>query len=63
MRIPDTSLIIDLIRHKPDALTVLETIEEDGETPATTSITILELYRGAYLSSSPKKNQNAIEAI
>jgi hypothetical protein len=54
MPVLDTSFIIDLIRHKPEAFRVLETIEKEGLTPATTSITILELYRGAYLSSSPE---------
>ncbi len=63
MPVLDTSLIIDLIRHKPDALRALETIEKEGLNPATTSITILELYRGAYLSASPEKNLREIEAI
>lgn len=59
----DTSFLIDLIRHKPDALMILRTIEEEGMTPGITPITILELYRGAYISSSPEKNQKEIEAI
>ncbi|MCP1716264.1 putative nucleic acid-binding protein [Methanocalculus alkaliphilus] len=59
----DTSFIIDLIRHEPGALKVLEMIEQEGLTPATTPITILELFRGAYLSSSPEKNKKEIEAI
>lgn len=63
MPVLDTSFIIDLIRHKPEALRVLETIEKEGLTPATTSITILELYRGAYFSSSPEKNLEEVEAI
>lgn len=63
MPVLDTSLIIDLIRHKPEALRVLEAIEKEGLSPATTSITILELYRGAYLSASPEKNLRVIEAI
>lgn len=63
MPVLDTSFIIDLIRRKPEALRVLETIEKEGLTPATIPITILELYRGAYLSLSPEKSQKEVEVI
>jgi tRNA(fMet)-specific endonuclease VapC len=59
----DTSLLIDLIRHEPEAMIMLEAMEQEGLPLATTAINILELYRGAYLSASAQKNLREVEAI
>jgi tRNA(fMet)-specific endonuclease VapC len=59
----DTSLLVDLIRHDPQAMKALEAMEREGLPLATTSINILELYRGAFLSSSVEENLREVEAI
>ncbi|MFA7563011.1 MAG: PIN domain-containing protein [Methanoculleus sp.] len=42
----DTSFLIDLIRHDPEAMRTLEVIEREGLPLATTAINALELYCG-----------------
>jgi tRNA(fMet)-specific endonuclease VapC len=59
----DTSLLVDLIRHDPEAMRTLEAMEQEGLPLATTSVNILELYRGAFLSASSQENIREIEAI
>ncbi|WP_342686276.1 MULTISPECIES: type II toxin-antitoxin system VapC family toxin, partial [unclassified Methanoculleus] len=59
----DTSLLIDLIRHDPEAMRTLEAMEQEGLPLATTVINILELYRGAFLSASVQENLREVEAI
>lgn len=59
----DTSLLVDLIRHDPEAMGTLEAMEQEGLPLATTSINILELYRGAFLSASAQENIREVEAI
>lgn len=59
----DTSLLVDLIRHDPEAMRTLEAMEQEGLPLATTSINILELYRGAFLSASAQENIREVEAI
>jgi len=59
----DTSLLIDLIRHDTEAMRTLEAMEQEGLPLATTSINILELYRGAFLSASAQENIREVEAI
>ena len=59
----DTSLLVDLIRHDPEAMRALEAMEQEGLPLATTSINILELYRGAFLSASAQENIREVEAI
>jgi len=59
----DTSLHVDLIRHDPEAMRALEAMEQEGLPLATTSVNILELYRGAFLSASAQENIRKVEAI
>ncbi|HOI14458.1 MAG: type II toxin-antitoxin system VapC family toxin [Methanoculleus sp.] len=59
----DTSLLIDLIRHDPEAMRTLEAMERQGLPLATTAINALELYRGAFLSRSVQENLREVEAI
>ncbi len=59
----DTSLLIDLIRHDPEAMRTLEAMEQEGLPLATTAINALELYRGAFLSASVQENLREVEAI
>lgn len=59
----DTSLLIDLIRHDPEAMRTLEAMEREGLPLATTAINVLELYRGAFLSASVEENLREVEAI
>ncbi len=59
----DTSFLIDLIRHKPEALEKVTLFIEAGVPLATTCINLLELYRGAFLSASPNDNVKEVLAI
>lgn len=59
----DTTFLIDLIRHKPKALEKVARLVEAGVPLATTSINILELYRGAFFSDSLQDNLKEVEAI
>lgn len=59
----DTSLLVDLIRHEPEAMRTLEAMEREGLPLATTAINALELYRGAFLSASVQGNLREVEAI
>ncbi len=59
----DTSLLVDLIRHDPEAMRTLEAMEREGLPLATTAINALELYRGAFLSASVQENLREVEAI
>jgi tRNA(fMet)-specific endonuclease VapC len=59
----DTSFLVDLIRHKSEALEKITLLIEAGVPLATTCINILELYRGAFLSASSHDNIKEIEAI
>ncbi|MFB3764995.1 MAG: type II toxin-antitoxin system VapC family toxin [Methanotrichaceae archaeon] len=47
----DTSFLIDAIRGNKDALSKLDELERDDDLLCTTSLNVLELFRGAYLSS------------
>ncbi|MCT8337377.1 type II toxin-antitoxin system VapC family toxin [Methanoculleus sp. Afa-1] len=59
----DTSFLIDLIRHDPEAMRTLKAMEREGLPLATTAINALELYRGAFLSTSVQENLREVEAI
>ena len=56
-------LLVDLIRHDPEAMRTLEAMEQEGLPLATTAINALELYRGAFLSASVQANLREVEAI
>ena len=59
----DTSFLIDLIRQKPEAIARVQVLVEAGVPIATTTINILELYRGAFLSASVRDNIQEVRAI
>lgn len=59
----DTSLLVDLIRHDPEAMRTLEAMEQERLPLATTALNAFELYRGAFLSASVQANLREVEAI
>jgi tRNA(fMet)-specific endonuclease VapC len=63
MIISDTSFIVDLIRKKREALAKLSEIEQRGEIMGTTSMNILELYKGAYQSARTASNLECVRKI
>jgi tRNA(fMet)-specific endonuclease VapC len=59
----DTDFIADLDRGKKEAMTKLDELEQNGETIYTTSITVAELYHGAYSTSNSARATSRIEKI
>jgi tRNA(fMet)-specific endonuclease VapC len=51
----DTSFIIALERHDKGAIQKMQELEGKGEVACTTSVTVAELYRGAYGSKDREK--------
>ena len=58
----DTDILADFLRNKEYAIKWIEE-HEDENILATTIISIFELYYGAYKSSSPEKEVEAIEEL
>jgi tRNA(fMet)-specific endonuclease VapC len=52
----DTSFIVDLLRGRERAQEKLTHLEDEGESVCTTSINVLELYRGVFLSKRVDEN-------
>jgi predicted nucleic acid-binding protein len=63
MPVLDTSFLVDILRRREEAALLLEELEGRGAHLATTPITVLELYRGAFLSAEPEKNMAAAKKI
>ena len=63
MPVLDTSFIVDLLRGRKAATALLAELEGRGAILATTPITVLELYRGAFLSADPERNMAAAKKI
>ena len=63
MPVLDTSFLVDLMRGQKAALKILSELEDTNTLLCTTPITALELYRGAYLSTSPEKNLKCVRTI
>lgn len=59
----DTSFLVDLIRKKPEALVKIEALEAKGSPLETTTVNILELYKGVYISESVQYNMLEVQAI
>lgn len=57
----DTSFLIDLMKNDSSALSKLEMLKDD--ILYTTTITLAELYRGAYMSSNKEKEIYKIQNI
>jgi hypothetical protein len=56
MPVLDTSFLVDLLRGRKKAAILLAELEGRGAILATTPITVLELYRGAFFSADPERN-------
>jgi tRNA(fMet)-specific endonuclease VapC len=56
MPVLDTSFLVDLIRGEERALDALVRLEEEYHDFSATVITLLELFRGAYLSGRKEEN-------
>jgi len=52
MPVADTSFLVDLMRRDPGALNRYADFEQQGIALATTAITAMELYKGAYVSKN-----------
>jgi hypothetical protein len=59
----DTSFIVDILRGRERALGMLSRLEEGRESVCTTSINVLELYRGVFLSKRVEENSIALIAL
>ena len=59
----DTSFIVDLLRGRKKAALLLAELEGRGAILAATPITVLELYRGAYLSMDPERSLEAAKKL
>jgi predicted nucleic acid-binding protein len=59
----DTSFIVDLLRGRERAQEMLSRLENGGESVCTTSINVLELYRGVFLSERVDENLRALIAL
>ena len=58
----DTTVLVDFIRNKEDAVSFVKNLSEKHEI-CTTDINIFELYYGAYLSKQTDKNVAAVKGI
>jgi predicted nucleic acid-binding protein len=63
MPILDTSFLVDLLRGRGEALALLAELEGRGASLCTTPITVLELYRGAFLSANPERSLAAAKKL
>lgn len=63
MPVLDTTFLVDLLRKDPAACRKLNELEEKKAFLATTCMNVLELYRGAYLSSAAEQNILLIRSI
>lgn len=54
---------MDLLRGRERAQEMLSRLENDGESVCTTSINVLELYRGVFLSKRVDENSRALIAL
>ena len=59
MPVADTSFLIDIMRRDPAALSIYEAYERQGIALATTAITAMELYKGAYTSRNRRNCEKA----
>jgi predicted nucleic acid-binding protein len=63
MPVLDSSFIVDLLRGNEKALKKLAEIEAEYSSLSTTEISVLELYRGAYLSIKVNQNLEKVKEI
>lgn len=60
--IVDTDILIDLLREKDYAVTLIKELEDEVEL-ATSAINAFELYRGAYKSQNQEKNLSSVKGL
>ena len=58
----DTTVLVDFIRNREDAVAFVKNLSEKHEI-CTTDINVFELYYGAYLSKQTDKNVAAVKGI
>src|SRR3989338_8389923 len=58
----DTSVLVDFIRNKAEAVSFVKDLSEKYEI-CTTDINVFELYYGAYLSEQTDKNVAAVKGL
>lgn len=63
MPVADTCFLIDLMVRKPEARDLYSACEEQSLPLATTAITALELFKGAYLSRKRDENIRKVKTI
>ena len=63
MVVLDSSFLIDIIQKDPAAIEKLKELERNDEMICSTIINILEIFKGAYLSSQIEKNLLQVEEI
>ena len=59
----DTSFVVALERREPSALQKMQGLMDEGEVVYTTSVTVAELYRGAYSSKDKVKALKDAEGL
>ena len=60
--IVDTDILIDLLRKKDYAVSLMKKLEDEVEL-ATSAINAFELYRGAYKSQNQEKNLASVKGL
>ena len=60
--IVDTDILIDLLRKKDYAVSLIKKLEDEVEL-ATSAINAFELYRGAYKSRNQEKNLASVKGL
>jgi tRNA(fMet)-specific endonuclease VapC len=63
MLVLDTTILIDAMHRKNAALRKIVELEETGETICITQINVLELFKGAYLSTKSSENIQKIKKL
>ena len=58
-----TTFLSDLIRHRPDAVRVLEDLQDGGERLSTSTINLAELYGGVFRLPDPAGHLESVERI
>jgi|SRR3989338_9393154 len=58
----DTSILVDFIRNREDAISYVRDLSEKHDV-WTTDINVFELYYGAYLTKHPDKNAAAVKGM
>ncbi len=63
MLILDTTFIIDALRGNKEVLSKLSELELENEAICTTSLNVLELFKGAYRSNKKDENINGMQRL